>query len=246
MRRLILGAGLALAGLILAATTALAGGWALIQPDPGAPQPNAGDEIELGFNVLQHGVTPISWVGATLTATNVETGKRVTVTAKPDGPIGHYVARLTLPEPGFWTWQVELTDLLTESNPAVVTVLTAAGRAPELSPAVLLTAIERSKIDVRRDYEEIIGQQAERYEGLMGAMRIDIAVLKGGYGSLEDSRDKLQARVDELEAGTGGVPTIAVITIAALAGAMAGFGMVLLGRRNQAVPAAPGYVPTTR
>jgi hypothetical protein len=250
MRRLVGGLGLAVIALTLMATTVTAGGWASITADDATPpQPNAGQEIQLGFNVLQHGVTPISSVQATLIATNAATGHKVTVAASPQGAEGHYVALVTFPEAGFWTWHVEITDLIGESVPSVVTVLTASGAAPSLDPATVLTAIEQAKIDMRLGYENAIGDVVGQYESQVSTMHIDIAALKGETKGLADSRAKLQARVDELEAGagaSGSVPILVAATIGALAGALAGFGIVLLGRRNDGTTAAPGYVPTTR
>ena len=248
MRRLMAGAGLAVGSLLLMTTTAFAGGWALIQADPGTPpQPNAGQEVQLGFNVLQHGVTPISWVKATLVAVNSATGKQVGVTAVPQGPEGHYVATVTFPESGYWTWHVEITDLIGESVPSVVAVNTADGVAPTMDQATILAAIERARAEMRTEYQDVLGQRTEQFESRISSMNLEIAALKGAAGSLEDSRDKLQARVDELEApgATGGLPAIAIATIAALAGGLSGFGMIVLGRRHEAAPVSD-YVPTTR
>lgn len=251
MRRLVGGLGLAVISLMLLATTVTAGGWASITADEGTPpQPNAGEEIRLGFNILQHGVTPISWVKATLVATNASTGQKLEVTAKPDGAEGHYVALVTFPESGYWTWHVEITDLIGESVPSVVTVLAANGAAPSIDPAVFLAAIEKAKADLRLDYQNAIGESMGQYESQISTMHIDIAALKGETKGLADSKAKLQARVDELEAagggGSGTLPVVAAATIGALAGALAGFGIVMLGRRNEPRAASPGYVPTTR
>ncbi len=250
MRRLVGGLGLAVIALMLMATSVAAGGWATITPDEGTPpQPNAGEEIQLGFNILQHGVDPISWVKATLVATNSATGEKLNVTARPEGPTGHYVALVSFPESGFWSWHVEITDLEGQSETSVVTVLTAGGAAPSLDPATVLAAVERAKFDLRQEYETTIGDMVGQYESHLSGMRIDIAALRGQTEGLADSRDRLQARVDELEAGgagSGSVPIVAAATIGALAGALAGFGIVMLGRKNEVTEVSPGYVPTTR
>lgn len=250
MRRPMTVAGLAVGGLLLMTTTAFAGGWALIQADPGTPpQPNAGQEVELGFNVLQHGVTPISWVKATLVAVNSGTGKQVSVTAVPRGPEGHYVATVTFPESGYWTWHVEITDLIGESVASVVAVNTADGVAPTMDQATILAAIERTRSEMRTEYQNALGQSTEQFESRISSMAIDIAALKGAAGALENSRDKLQARVDAVESGGaagGGLPVVAIATIAALAGGLSGVAMVILGRRHEVTQVSPGYVPTTR
>lgn len=258
MRRLAGAAGLALIGLLLMTTATFAGGWATITPDEGSPpQPNAGEEVSLGFNILQHGETPISWVKATLVATNLTTGGELRVVATPDEPEGHYTAKVTFPESGYWTWSVEITDLIGESTPGVVAVNTADGTAPTLDTTALLAAVERARAGTRTLVDEAIGPTVEMFDSRLNQMNVELAVVKGQVASLSQQRDQLQARITELEseAGSGveGMPILAVATVAGLAGAISGFGIVLLGRRNEprdlTAPEGASYVatrPTTR
>src|ERR1700694_5784907 len=110
--------GLAAADLLTAivAGGVSAGGWATITADTANPaQPNAGQPLTFGFTVMQHGVTPAGWVHATFVATDGATGKTVSVNATGQGADGHFVAKVTLPTGGFWTWQVQLAELIVET-----------------------------------------------------------------------------------------------------------------------------------
>jgi hypothetical protein len=92
----------ALAALALA-STALAGGWAQVTVPNPPGDPPAGEETTIELNVLQHGVTPVSWPRITVIATNEATGEATAAQAKASGPDGHYTAKLTFPSEGAWT-----------------------------------------------------------------------------------------------------------------------------------------------
>jgi hypothetical protein len=51
--------------------------------------------------------------------------KSFTVTAKPEGKIGHYVATLTFPQPGDWEWSIEAFPF-----PQPMPILTVLATAP--------------------------------------------------------------------------------------------------------------------
>ena len=57
--------------------------------DPG-PEPAAGIETTLGFEIRQHGVTPVSWVTATFVATNLATGEQVQSPMRADDTTGRF------------------------------------------------------------------------------------------------------------------------------------------------------------
>lgn len=120
---------LALAASLALAGAALAGGWAAAVLDEGTVAPAAGTTTTLGFRVLQHGVTPVSWVKVTLVATNTATGEAVSATATPQGPEGHYVATLTFPASGDWTLSWDSSDLLMRQPPTTLTVAAAPAAA---------------------------------------------------------------------------------------------------------------------
>jgi hypothetical protein len=69
--------------------------------------PIAGQEVEVGFTILQHGETPVNpeegLVGIRL---EPESGPAIIVKAAPVGAVGHYVATVTAPSPGTYTWSV--------------------------------------------------------------------------------------------------------------------------------------------
>ena len=124
--------------LTLGATTVLAGGWATIVADDATPpQPRAGEDVEYGFTVLQHGETPAGFEDPTLRLTNSVTGETFDVPAEPTGPAGHFVARFTFPSAGSWSYGVQLRQLAVETQPVTGTVLDADGSAPAVATAAL-------------------------------------------------------------------------------------------------------------
>ena len=173
----------ALSLILLLAAPVLAGGWAEIVVDAqtDTAPPVEGQPITLGFTVLQHGVTPAGWEQPTVHLTDALTGRTTDIAATGRGKDGHFVATVTLPTSGFWTWTVSLRDLANDPVPTSLEVWTAAGQPPV-------------------------------------------------------TNETLTARIEALEAtaaaqGGGGLPVLAVVTIAVLAGATAGFAMAWLAGR---------------
>lgn len=245
-RRLMTGGVAALAILLLAAGTVLGGGWATITADQGAAgdQPRAGETDEFGFTVLQHGQTPAGWVNATLIVENIATAKTIRVAATPQGADGHFVAAVTFPEAGYWSWRVDITDLIPESPPRMLTVLTADGALPPFDPSTALTMVERAKADIRSEL-------AGAYEERVTSLETKVMVVESRASNLERQRDALSGQIAATESGAGGgVPIAATLAIAVLGGALAGFVMAGLGRRGGrsegAIGSAPEYAPTTR
>lgn len=245
-RRLMTGGVAAIATLLLAAGTVLGGGWATITADEGAAgdQPRAGETDAFGFTVLQHGETPAGWVNATLVVENLATGKTIRVAATPQGADGHFVANITFPEAGYWSWRVDITDLIAETPPRMLTVLTATGALPPFDPSIALTMVERAKADIRA---ELAGAYDERVTSL----ETKVMVVESRASNLERQRDALSEQVAAAEGGAGGgVPIAATLAIAVLGGALAGFVMASLGRRGGrpegALGTTPEYAPTAR
>lgn len=106
MKRWMLILSLALALGLLFVTPVLAGGWAVITLDHLPGEVGAGQPVEIGFMVRQHGVTPLDGLSPTITAQLSNSTKFVTATATAEGETGHYVASLTLPESGTWEWSI--------------------------------------------------------------------------------------------------------------------------------------------
>jgi hypothetical protein len=121
MRRITISA-LVLSLIVATAPPAAAGGWATVEPDDAAAVRPLGIATELGFRVLQHGVTPASWVTATLVAVDATSGARLEMPMQAVGADGRFVVDVTFPEPGEWRWAVTLAELGSDAN-GVVTVV---------------------------------------------------------------------------------------------------------------------------
>lgn len=147
-RRFIAPALAALAALMLA-STALAGGWAEVTVPNLPTDPPAGEETTIELNVLQHGVTPVSWPRITVIATNVATEEVTAAQAKASGPEGHYTAKITFPSEGEWTisfvspeLQMDGTATLSVSPPIVTApAATAATSGLDMLPIALLLMV---------------------------------------------------------------------------------------------------------
>jgi hypothetical protein len=219
------------AALLVALWTgsALAGGWATITADTTNPtQPGAGEPFTFGFTVLQHGVTPAGWVNATFVAINGTTGERIEAKAANQGADGHFVASVTLPSAGSWTWQVELAELIVETAPQPMLIANADGSVPPMSSSEVLAALERTRNELEASFADRLGAQTESLQTEIQTLRTDIAVL-------QSQRDGLKKQVDALvaapaDSSPGSVPVYAVIGLAVLAGAISGVVMTALGR----------------
>ena len=130
----------------------LAGGWATIVADDATPpEPRAGEDVEYGFTVLQHGETPAGFEDPTLRLTNTITGETFDVPAEPSGPAGHFVARFTFPSAGSWSYGVQLRNWLVETQPVTGTVLEADGSAPAVATTAAADTHRRSELLPRID-----------------------------------------------------------------------------------------------
>lgn len=223
--------------LTLGATTMLAGGWATIAADDASPpEPRAGEDVEYGFTVLQHGETPAGFEDPTLRLTNTVTGETFDVPAEPSGPAGHFVARFTFPSAGSWSYAVQLQQLAVESEPVTGIVLGADGSAP----AVAITAATdslRSELLPRID----------RLERDLGGLEEQAATLRAEVRTLTQERDELASAA--AASAPNEIPVLGVVSLAVLGGALAGFAMAWLGQRREPVAvegdAAPGGRPVT-
>ena len=113
------GAALAALGtlLVLVTGTALAGNFGEVTLIDGADgPPTAGDEREIRFTLLQHGVAPIDDGRVDLTLTHPGTGQVITVEAEPLGN-GVWAAPVTFPVAG--DWQIGVTHQWFETSPPV-------------------------------------------------------------------------------------------------------------------------------
>ncbi len=101
--------------------TALAGGWAeVVITDGSEGPPIAGEEREIQFSLLQHGVTAVDFGNVQLTAVNADTGESITVPATSHGG-GSWSAVVTFPAAGGWQIAV-VHDELATSAPTTMAV----------------------------------------------------------------------------------------------------------------------------
>ena len=127
--------------LLALASTALAGGWAVITLDDMPGEIHAGEPWNVGFRVLQHGVTPAHVVfdgqpvEPMLIATNKATGEKIEVAAKPSKEAGHFTVEVTFPSDGTWEWTIDPAPLLGETvfEPLNILPAVVAVEQPELS-----------------------------------------------------------------------------------------------------------------
>jgi len=227
----------AVAMLLILAVPVMAGGWAEIVADAQTVKPPVEDQpIEVGFKVMQHGVTPAPWETATVHFVDTASGDTIDVVAKNDNENGHFTATATLPHAGYWSWQVTLQNLESEHVPVTIAVQTADGRLPALDSASALAAIDRAKTEVRNELTTKFGGQIEELSVQVVDFRNHLAVLQSQANALRADRDRLAAQVAEIENGNGGLPLLAVISLAVLSGAVAGFAMAWLAGRPGPTP----------
>lgn len=84
-----------------------AGGWFVITLDSLPASATAGETLNIGFMLRQHGRTPAYWDGLSLVAENPASGQSVRVIPREQGPVGHYSAEITFPEAGSWLWGID-------------------------------------------------------------------------------------------------------------------------------------------
>jgi hypothetical protein len=83
----------------LVPSVAGAGGWAVASLDA-LPTARAGQSVDVGFRLLQHGRTPVvadEWAGSTIGLGVRADGQEWFVAATMDGEAGHYVATVDVP-----------------------------------------------------------------------------------------------------------------------------------------------------
>jgi len=101
------------------ASVALAGGWAQVTVKDAPIDPPAGGETTINLDVLQHGVTPVSWPHLTVVATDSTSGAVVRTEAQAKGPEGSYVATIVFPRAGEWTLTFDSAELEIAGSVAV-------------------------------------------------------------------------------------------------------------------------------
>ena len=104
--------------MALTAGAAVAGGWAEVTVVDGSEGPPvAGEEREIRFSLLQHGVTAVDFGEVQLTAVNAETGQTINVPATHRGG-GSWSAIVTFPVEG--DWQIGIAHNELETSPPTI------------------------------------------------------------------------------------------------------------------------------
>src|SRR5687767_13737288 len=97
---------LAAALLLLAlASPGAAGGWAVTTLDAVPDRFEAGRAYDIGYTIRQHGATPVDLPSTGIRITSADSGKQLTFDGRRDGAVGHYVALVTFPAAGGWSWE---------------------------------------------------------------------------------------------------------------------------------------------
>jgi hypothetical protein len=102
---------LALVTMLALAAPARAGGWTVVTLDGLPSDLRAGQLINLGFMVRQHGITPVdvhAWDGnmPVFTATSADVGETLRIEARKEGVLGHYVVDVAFPSAGAWDVEI--------------------------------------------------------------------------------------------------------------------------------------------
>ena len=92
---------------LLLTPVALAGGWATTTLDQPVVELQAGQSYEIGYTVLQHGVTPVRDATPSIRARLASDLTYQVFPARAESKLGHYVATVSLPTAGDWTWEVD-------------------------------------------------------------------------------------------------------------------------------------------
>jgi hypothetical protein len=106
MRRLMIVVAIA-ALAVLASAPANAGGWAVGTLDRIYEDLHVGETTAVGYTIRQHGQTLVD-VDETAIRMWSETGEVLEFPGRSAGKVGSYVADVTVPSAGGWTWELEM------------------------------------------------------------------------------------------------------------------------------------------
>jgi cytochrome c2 len=141
--RMIIRAAVAVAvWVMLLASVAQAGGWAVVTLDDLPDQIVAKQPFTIGFTVRQHGHTLRDDLAPIIRFDRAASSDSFTVTAQREGGSGHYNARVTLPSDGQWYWKVDVEPfgMITQPLP-VLNVLAVAPMYPIRNPTPMLAGL---------------------------------------------------------------------------------------------------------
>ncbi len=124
-----------LLAILLVATPAQAGGWAVITLSEFPTAVAAGEPVTVEFAVRQHGTHLTSSFGApTVYARHPESGETLEVESAPMAPEGFYAAELLFPQAGAWEWGIGIYGSSEDAQTMPVLDVRAGGAAGQ--PAV--------------------------------------------------------------------------------------------------------------
>jgi hypothetical protein len=138
---------LLLPGSLALATAAAAGGMAIITVTDVPPEPVPGEDTTIGFLVMQHGETAVSWPKITLVATESSSGTVVLAPSRAEGGPGEYVSSIVFPTAGDWRLTFDSPDLYMEGS-AIVHVPEPVAAAPAVSTVSETAAVATPAADV--------------------------------------------------------------------------------------------------
>ena len=128
---------IALALLLITTITVMAGGWAVITLDELPGEIVAGHSFPIGFTVRQHGRTLRDDLSPLLRFNQSDTKDALEFTAKREGDAGHYVASVTLPGDGQWTWRIDIEQfgMITQDMSPLTVVAAPPPSVPQIESA---------------------------------------------------------------------------------------------------------------
>lgn len=181
MKTKITGIALALLLALMFTVPAFAGGWAIVNLDEWPANLVAGEATEIGFTVLQHGVTPVTGITPTISGTLTGSKETISVLAEAEGEPGHYVASLNFPKAGEWSWKIDsfgeqVMPPLTVSDAPAVAQTTNESKSASNLPVTSLLASGIGLVSV------LIGLFAMKTKNLWALTLVLIGLVVGGVG----------------------------------------------------------------
>jgi hypothetical protein len=118
---------------------------------------------------MQHGETPTSAVSPSVLVTPDGSAKGEVFPASRSGTTGHFVATITIPTAGDYTWAVTMTDLEVMTSPIAFTVAAGPAGAPAAAPTVAEGASSAA-----------LAAQADGLRAELATMRVLVIALVAG------------------------------------------------------------------
>jgi mono/diheme cytochrome c family protein len=118
---------------LLLSRPAAAGGWTVVTLDELPVAVRAGEPVQIGFQVQQHGLHPLT-LGAEeviLTARKQGSNETFRAVARPTGKPGHYGTEIVFPASGVWRWEIKPGAFPPASMPALTVAAGAAQTGPD-------------------------------------------------------------------------------------------------------------------